>query len=380
MFELTREQFLEKKRISEEVWEKSGCDWAVLRAIADDHVASHESLVATAELFARTLQRMDAVHSVRFRVKDVEHLLEKIVRKCAEDEPKEKYKAISVDNYHQVVTDLVGIRALHLFKDDCFAIDESIRREWRLYEEPVAYVRVGDSAEFRKELSDHGLQVQDHKAGYRSVHYVATTRPGKREVLVEVQVRTIFEEGWSEIDHTVRYPNFTDDPLIEYFLTIFNRIAGAADEMGGFVKLLSAYSVESSVKQSAIEKERDNAIASMEEALQEAQTTAKQSADQRKLLDKLTQEVGRLRQMSESSTGAAYEPFYERALLRVLNTSSGHGGPESTGLTPLELERAVRRLSTAAVSHQPSKFWSLHPHESVPKTRQPEGDEPKDGK
>lgn len=134
------------------------------------------------------------------------------------------------------------------------------------------------------------------------------------------------------------------------------------------------------MKQSAIEKERDNAIASMEEALQEAQTTAKQSADQRKLLDKLTQEVGRLRQMSESSTGAAYEPFYERALLRVLNTSSGHGGPESTGLTPLELERAVRRLSTAAVSHQPSKFWSLHPHESVPKTRQPEGDEPKDGK
>jgi len=300
MFELTREQFLERNRISEAVWIKSGCDWAVLEAIAIDHLASEESLITTAELFARMIQRIDAVHSVRFRVKNVEHLLEKIIRKCAAEDVQEKYRTISVENYYKVVTDLVGIRALHLFKADCFSIDAGIRDEWQLCEDPVAYVRGGDSDEFREELRKHGFVVQEHKAGYRSVHYVASTRPGKRDVLVELQVRTIFEEGWSEIDHTIRYPNFSNDPLLEYFLTIFNRMAGAADEMGSFVQVLSAYAVKAAEQQRASEQERDDAIAKMEEALEEAKRTAERSAEQDAMLSKLTSEVKRLRRAASA--------------------------------------------------------------------------------
>jgi hypothetical protein len=59
--------------------------------------------------------------------------------------------------------------------------------------------------------------------------------------ITELQVRTVFEEGWSEIDHQVRYPVVTNAPLLEQFVTIFNRLAGTADEMGSFLKALSVH-------------------------------------------------------------------------------------------------------------------------------------------
>ncbi|HHQ4619896.1 TPA: hypothetical protein ACSP2N_003953, partial [Aeromonas veronii] len=48
-----------------------------------------------------------------------------------------------------------------------------------------------------------------------------------------------FEEGWSEIDHVVRYPNFSNNQHVSNFLQIFNRLSGSADEMGSFAKQLA---------------------------------------------------------------------------------------------------------------------------------------------
>ncbi|WP_059411707.1 RelA/SpoT domain-containing protein [Cupriavidus basilensis] len=386
MFKLTMEEFLERNRISDADWNRSGCVWEVLVAIAEDHLENHETLVTTAEMFARMIQRIDDVHSVRFRVKDVEHLLEKIVRKCSADDVQEKYKSISVDTYSTVITDLVGIRALHLFKADCFGIDTGIRREWKLCEEPVAYVREGDSDEFREALREHGLTVQEHKAGYRSVHYVASTRPGKRDVFVEVQVRTIFEEGWSEIDHSIRYPNFSDDPVLEHFLTIFNRMAGAADEMGSFVKLLSAYSAESAAQQNVYAKERDDAIAKMEEAIDEATRSAQRSAEQDEMLAKLAAEVKRLKNAADAKDADHTNAMSHtnRAAHLVLSERTGQlsvGGAlaEATRFTDqfratgaLQLGSALRESEVMRLSRRVSEsgiMRSMHHLEDTPAMR-----------
>jgi len=63
-----------------------------------------------------------------------------------------------------------------------------------------------------------------------------------------LQVRTIFEEGWSEIDHKVRYPRQSNDPELGFLLAIFNRLAGSADEMGTFTKILAANLREQATK------------------------------------------------------------------------------------------------------------------------------------
>jgi ppGpp synthetase/RelA/SpoT-type nucleotidyltranferase len=163
--------------------------------------------------------------------------VEKIARKKLKDA--EKYRDISVENYGARVTDLVGIRALHLFKGDFPEIHKSVIETWDLVEQATAYVRKGDAEELRELYRKLDLAVDEHSDGYRSIHYIIETRMTKNAVICEFQVRTIFEEGWSEIDHKIRYPSFSDEALIRDFLHIFNRLSGAADEMGTFAKRLA---------------------------------------------------------------------------------------------------------------------------------------------
>lgn len=295
------EEFLLRNRISQDTWERSGLSWEVLMAIAKDHDAGRDKLADTAEFFAKTLQRFSGVHSVRSRVKDTEHLLEKLIRKAAEGS--EKYAGISESNYFEVVADLVGVRALHLFKDDCFGIDSAIRGAWNLHETPVAYVRDGDPQDLSERFRGLGLEIKPHRAGYRSVHYVCSTQPLQRKVLVEVQVRTIFEEGWSEIDHRVRYPNYSDNQLVGYFLTIFNRLAGSADEMGTFVQGLTTVLTAQESKIDDARREKDQALAKMEETLETLSTLRKQDEVGRQQIDSLKEELLKLRRLNAPATG-----------------------------------------------------------------------------
>ncbi|MEM5733310.1 addiction module component [Shewanella algae] len=285
--------FLAHNRIDEETWEKSGCDWAALCAIRADHVTQSQMLSESAALYANLIQKIPGVHSVRWRVKDPEHLLEKIVRKKAAAE--EKYKDIRVENYYEIVTDLIGIRALHLFKDDCFEINKRIASIWSPVEKPVAYIRNGDPEDLVKKYENHDLEVKVHPAGYRSVHHVISSQPINRKVYAEVQIRTIFEEGWSEIDHKIRYPNFSNNELVGYFLTIFNRMAGSADEMGSFVTGLAASIQDYQLQIARASRERDESLRSMEELIAQLTELKQQDKKSKETINKLQEQVAKMR-------------------------------------------------------------------------------------
>ncbi|AQR64827.1 hypothetical protein BXU06_06935 [Aquaspirillum sp. LM1] len=122
---MNKEDFLNINRIDDETWTRANIDWTVLKEIANDHEIQLESLSDVAEIFARTMQRFSTVHSVRWRVKDTHHLLEKIVRKRAAHN--DKYRDINKDNYFKIVSDLVGVRVLHLFKDECLLINSDLK-------------------------------------------------------------------------------------------------------------------------------------------------------------------------------------------------------------------------------------------------------------
>lgn len=53
---------------------------------------------------------------------------------------------------------------------------------------------------------------------------------------MEIQGRTLFEEGWSEIDHDIVYPYFKDDVMLNDFSTLLNRLSGMADEMSSYFR------------------------------------------------------------------------------------------------------------------------------------------------
>lgn len=290
---LTLEDFLTNSKIEKTVWEQANIEWDILKEISADHVNESPHLENSADLFAKEIQKIEGVHSVRWRVKDPLHLMEKIVRKKAAQVG--KYNEISKDNYHVIVSDLVGIRALHLFKENCFVIDRAIRELWTQTENPVAYIRRGDSEEMRDKLKNQGFEVKEHPAGYRSVHYVIESTPLKRKVLTEIQVRTIFEEGWSEIDHTVRYPNYSNNELVGYFLEIFNRMAGSADDMGGFVLGLVATLDQFEEQLVLMRSEKEINFKHMEEALTQLEAVKKQDQNSQKSIATLKDEIAKLK-------------------------------------------------------------------------------------
>lgn len=292
--------FLERNRIHVETWERSGCDWEVLSAILYDHISQTKTLSESAAFYANLIQKLPGVHSVRWRVKDGEHLLEKIIRKKASGE--EKYTEINVTNYFEIITDLIGIRALHLFKDDCFQINDELSKLWAPVEKPIAYIRNGDPDQLITQYREHNLEVKVHPVGYRSVHYVFSARPLNRTVNVEVQTRTIFEEGWSEIDHKIRYPNFSDSELVGYFLTIFNRMSGSADEMGSFVRGLASSIEEFQAQIKQANAERDESISSMEHLIAQLGRLEKQDKHSRDTISKLQEQVERMKNEPPFST------------------------------------------------------------------------------
>lgn len=289
----TLKDFLSNNRISNGAWKDSKIEWSELEAIANDHEANRALLLQSAELFAKIIQSFEHVHSVRWRVKNTDHLLEKIVRKRSENS--ETYMSIDRSNYFQIVTDLVGVRALHLFKDECISIDTALRGKWEPIEDPVVYIRSGDPESLNKEFRDRNFEIKNHPAGYRSVHYVFASQAVKQRVIAEVQVRTIFEEGWSEIDHRVRYPNFSTNTQVSYFLTIFNRLAGSADEMGDFVRGLASTIQDLESQAAKADREKLQTLESMETLIRELESMKKQDRESRQKFEAIKSEFEKLK-------------------------------------------------------------------------------------
>lgn len=226
--------FLKKYNIQQDCFDRTDLKWEELIKIYNDYLNYRDELEQSAVYVFNTLMKAKKVHSVRYRIKDPEHLIEKIIRKKIESPE----SSITLENYKSELFDLIGLRALHLFKDEWLDIDTFIKHTWNLKQNPVANFRKGDSEQLIKVFKEHGCDTKEHKYGYRSVHYIIETQPGKQKHIVEIQIRTIFEEAWSEIDHTVRYPYDLENPIFSQFLSILNRLAGGADEMGTFIKFL----------------------------------------------------------------------------------------------------------------------------------------------
>jgi putative GTP pyrophosphokinase len=256
--------FLKDHNIECSIWDSAGIEWSLLEKIHADYQSRIPLFEDVAEFIVRTIQSFNGVHSVRWRVKNPDHLVEKIIRKRAQENTSSKYLDISLENYHEIVSDLIGVRALHLFKEDCLKIDEQVQKFWALSEPPVCYIREGDKSDILDTLAQRNVMPKEHGAGYRSLHYVLKSKPSLTEVRAELQVRTIFEEGWSEVDHTIRYPNLSDDPVVANYLLMFNRLAGSADEMASFVKILATFISTNDVEMKRVSSERDDAMRVME--------------------------------------------------------------------------------------------------------------------
>lgn len=257
---ITEDELKKKYNISDELFQNSGMSWDELseiyhdfkenkydkyKIIMDDFISIYlKDINEKSTLEGREVK----IHSVCSRVKDAEHLIVKIIRKKQENH--KKYKDLNKNNYEKFLTDLIGIRCLVLFKDDWesfhYYLMSRFENDEKYYvrdsitdfddnhdhnyiaEKPKVHIRNGDArGVYEKVLSPDC--VIDSKV-YRAVHYILKYSG----VYLEIQVRTLFEEGWGEVDHAIVYPYYQNDEVLNEYTELLNRLSGLADEMSGF--------------------------------------------------------------------------------------------------------------------------------------------------
>jgi ppGpp synthetase/RelA/SpoT-type nucleotidyltranferase len=232
--------------------------WDTCEAIWNAYTAHEQTKerTAVADSFLKELQRIDAAHSIRIRTKDSLSLIRKVISKQSTDIL--KYGNINAENYYKIITDLIGARLIIRYKHQWLDthnklielfdknriryieedyvtayIDDKTKKRRSFVEAPVAYIKKGDDDSLYMKDGKHLLHVEETKRGYRSIHYVIKYK----NQYIEVQVRTIFEEAWSECDHDFVYKEQEGLRKImqQNISGILSNIAHQGDELSSFM-------------------------------------------------------------------------------------------------------------------------------------------------
>ena len=245
---MTKQEFFAEYGLSDADLLAADISWEELVLIEQDYLQLEQQLRDIGKSFIDDyLYNIEkaGIHSYRYRTKDAQHLLEKVVRKRKENP--EKFRGLDHTNYHKFMTDLIGIRVFFLYREDWVHFHRYITTHFEnnpdLYirdrladfdedpdhyyvaERPKVYKRTGDTKIYDgKELDviTDGI--------YRSLHYIVKYKG----YYVEIQGRTLFEEGWGEVDHDIIYKEAHDDEMLKDYSRLLNRLSGLADEMSSY--------------------------------------------------------------------------------------------------------------------------------------------------
>ena len=159
---MDKNEFLEIYDLEPQDLKDLGINWVDLYNILQDYKKSIDIYDARLTYVANVLRQHPKIHSVKTRVKDPKRLLQKLVRKTPNR--REKYGDIfnfNIQNYKDEITDIMGIRAIHIFKDDWEEIHQFITNKWDVIE-TVANIREGDNVTtFEEKSIPVDLECQD---------------------------------------------------------------------------------------------------------------------------------------------------------------------------------------------------------------------------
>lgn len=159
------------------------------------------------------------IHSIKSRLKDPTHLEDKLARKLADG------IIITTENLFSEITDFIGVRILHLHQDQFPEINKAINQkvengDWIFVEPPIAYTWDPESVQFYNDLR---IETKLKITYYTSIHYLVKPN-NKNSICCEIQVRTLFEEIWGEIDHTINYPHPTESIACKEQLRVLSKL------------------------------------------------------------------------------------------------------------------------------------------------------------
>jgi ppGpp synthetase/RelA/SpoT-type nucleotidyltranferase len=197
------------------------------------------------------------MYTIVCRVKSAQRTLEKF------DKLVERGEMPSAENFYKCMPDLVGARLVVVDPGDLIKLAEQVKNGCQppVFEsaEPAfrtALVRHGKFSMYDTDaFSKAGYKIEEESTGYCSIHFIYRLGQSFFETLcrddelkdlkkldtagivpmdgwlVEIQVRTMMDEAWGEIDHFVRYedPLLREDPEITEHFTALSAYLQAAN-------------------------------------------------------------------------------------------------------------------------------------------------------
>ncbi|WP_025119781.1 MULTISPECIES: GTP pyrophosphokinase family protein [unclassified Serratia (in: enterobacteria)] len=127
-----------------------------------------------------------SIHSLESRVKERDSLEKKLVKK-------NKYRNIDE------ITDVVGIRIITHYADDVDKVAEIVEREFLVDKENSI---------------NKASSLEPDRFGYLSLHYIISLDKNRsalfehskyKDTKIEIQIRTILQHAWAEIEHDIGY-------------------------------------------------------------------------------------------------------------------------------------------------------------------------------
>lgn len=138
-------------------------------------------------------------HSITSRAKDADSFERKAAQLSSENPGTAKY-----DNPLEQITDKAAVRVITYFLETVDAVSEIISDQFEVLEEERKVS--GDPTRF----------------GYQSTHYLVKFLPNRttlpeysrfRSLIAEIQVRTILQHAWAEIEHDIQYKSSSVLPM-----------------------------------------------------------------------------------------------------------------------------------------------------------------------
>ena len=123
------------------------------------------------------------ISSIQTRLKSSSSIIEKMIRKGI---------PFSIENLEEQIHDLAGIRVICSYVDDIYALAQALTGQ-----DDITLIEEKDYIKFPK------------PNGYRSLHLIVSVpvffSQQKRQIKVEVQIRTIAMDFWASLEHQMKY-------------------------------------------------------------------------------------------------------------------------------------------------------------------------------
>lgn len=230
------------------------CIEQICHQIYDEYDSLKDHYEQIRDDFWKIIETIDYVHLHTSRIKSIDSLLVKVVTKRYRQmmDRKSRYAGINGSNYKDIMTDLIGLRLIVSYRGNWKNIHEKLIHLFPFnseitYDEemlmphvpnqnyqaecPKAYYAQGDDIQ---EYIQYGLIPKLHNMNYRSIHYTISFEGA----YIELQIRTIYDEAWSDCNHNYVYKKEDNKSYIalEQMSSVLSKLTNLSNDIGEQMK------------------------------------------------------------------------------------------------------------------------------------------------